>query len=105
MSFRVLLTPRAAQDLDRLYDFIIERESASDTPDPSNADRALQALRDGIATLRSSPFTCRKAGRSPFLRELVVSFGRAGYVVLFEIADGDTLIIAAVRHQREDDYR
>jgi plasmid stabilization system protein ParE len=64
----------------------------------------MAALRAGIATLRTSPFTCRKAGQSPFLRELVVSFGRSGYVALFEIEDDSHVAVLAVRHQLEDDY-
>jgi hypothetical protein len=51
------------------------------------------------------PYTCRKAelghGR---LRELIVPFGVAGYIVLFEIVD-DAVVVGAVRHQREEDYR
>jgi len=31
-------------------------------------------------------------------------FGSSGYVALFEIANAHEVIIAAVRHQREDDY-
>jgi plasmid stabilization system protein ParE len=38
------------------------------------------------------------------LRELVISFGGAGYVALFEIEDNETVTVLAVRHQREDDY-
>jgi hypothetical protein len=37
------------------------------------------------------------------LRELMIPFGSAGCVVLFQIEDGHTVIIAAVRHQREED--
>ena len=62
------------------------------------------ALHAGIATLKSSPFTCRKAGDSPFLRELIVPFGRSGYVALFEIENDYTVTVVAIRHQREDDY-
>ncbi|REN15088.1 type II toxin-antitoxin system RelE/ParE family toxin, partial [Mycobacterium tuberculosis] len=51
-----------------------------------------------------SPFTCRKAGDSPFIRELVIPFGASGYVALFEIEASDSIVVAAVRHQREDDY-
>ena len=43
-------------------------------------------------------------GSSPFLRELIIPFGSSGYVALFEIVDNRTVIIGAVRHQREDDY-
>jgi plasmid stabilization system protein ParE len=64
----------------------------------------ITALRAGIATLQSSPFTCRKAGNSPFLRELIIPFGRSGYVALFEIENNSTVAVVAVRHQLEDDY-
>jgi plasmid stabilization system protein ParE len=64
----------------------------------------LTAIRAGFETLRSLPFTCRKAGDSPFLRELVISFGATGYIALFEILDEQEVVIAAVRHQHEDDY-
>lgn len=103
--FAVTLLDEAIADLRRLEDFAIERELASETPDWSTPQRALDALREGMRLLSWSPHTCRKAslgnGRS---RELVVPFGSAGYVVLFEIV-GEQVIVGAVRHQREDDYR
>ena len=46
----------------------------------------------------------RKAGRSPFLREWIVPFGRSGHVALFEIQDEANVAVLAVRHQLEDDY-
>lgn len=38
------------------------------------------------------------------MRELVIPFGAQGYVALFEIVDAYTVVIGAVRHQRESDY-
>ncbi len=64
----------------------------------------MTSLRACIATLKSSPFTCRKAGNSPFLKELIIPFGRSSYVALFEIEDESIVAVVAVRHQREDDY-
>lgn len=104
MSYRVRLTRAAKDDLDRLFDFVIERELARDGGDLDLAAQALTALRSGLATLKASPFTCRKAGRSPFLRELIIPFGRSGYVVLFEVEDAANITVLAVRHQLEDDY-
>jgi plasmid stabilization system protein ParE len=104
VTYRVRLTRQAQADLQRLFDFIIERELASSTGDLEVAERALTAIRTGFDTLRAMPFTCRKAGDSPFLRELVISFGATGYVALFEIIDEQEVVIAAVRRQREDDY-
>ena len=104
MSFRVRLTREAETDLERLFDFVLERELASDGGNLDLAERAVVAVRAGIATLKTSPFTCRKAGRSPFLRELLIAFGNSGYIALFEVEDAATVTILAVRHQREDDY-
>ena len=104
MTFQVQFTRTAQEDLERLFDFIIERELASATGDLGIADRALEAIRAGIQVLQTSPFTCRKASNSPFLRELVISFGSSGHVALFEIVSVHEVVIAAVRHQREDDY-
>ena len=104
MTFKVTFSEAAAQDLEELFDFALQRELDSDTGDLDVPERALQAIKDGMALLETSPFACRKAGNSPFVRELVIPFGRSGYVALFEIVDGNSVIVGAVRHQREDDY-
>jgi len=102
--FRVRLTLDAEADLERLFDFVLDRELAREGGDLELAEHALAAIRAGIATLKTSPFTCRKAGQSPFLRELIIPFGRSGYVALFEIEGVSEVVIAAVRHQLEEDY-
>jgi plasmid stabilization system protein ParE len=104
MRYTVEFSTAAADDLERLFDFVIQREVDSETGDLDVPDRALQTIKNGIGFLRSSPFACRKAGDSPFLRELVIPFGSSGYVALYEIVDDHTVVIGAVRHQREDDY-
>ena len=104
MRYRVQFSEAADQDLERLFDFALQRELDSESGDLDVPDRALQAIKDAVAFLRSSPFSCRKVGTSPFVRELVITFGRSGYVALFEIVDDKTVIIGAIRHQREDDY-
>jgi plasmid stabilization system protein ParE len=104
MKYRVEFSPAARDDLERLYDFALQRELESETGDLDIPDRALRAIESGIAFLQSFPFACRKSGSSPFVRELVIPFGSAGFVALFDIVDSQTVIIGAVRHQREDDY-
>src|ERR1700754_4043536 len=97
MSYEVRYTEAALTDLRRLMDFVEATDSVL-------ADRALDAIVRASALLESFPFTCRKAAPdNPFLRELVVSFGATGYVALFDIA-GSQVTIAALRHQREDDF-
>jgi plasmid stabilization system protein ParE len=104
VTFNVRLTREAEADIERLFDFVLEREVARDGGELELAQEALVAMRAGIATLQTSPFTCRKAGRSPFLRELVIPFGHSGYIALFEVEDAATVTVLAVRHQLEDDY-
>ncbi len=62
-------------------------------------------IRKGMRMQSWSPYSCRRgelgSGRS---RELIVPFGGTGCVVLFEIV-GDKVIVGAVRHHREQDYR
>ena len=96
-NFRIRFTKRAEADLIRLYDFLLESDIAA-------AEKALGAIRSGLALLAFSPFACRKvAPHMPRHRELVIPFGKAGYVALFEIDDAKTVTIIAIRHQREYD--
>ena len=98
MSFRVRFTLAAKADLERLYGFLVEH-------DVEAAERALDVIDRAWSILEEFPFSCRKAEDSnPFVREIVIPFGSAGYVALFEIEDQQTVIVLAVRHQREDDY-
>lgn len=98
MSYRVRYTRQVRDDLLRLYAYLLERDLQA-------ADRARAAIRKGIELLQEFPFTCRKAiPDNPFLREMVIPFGAAGYVALFEIENNETVTILAIRHQREEDY-
>lgn len=82
----------------RLYRFLLERDAQA-------AARALEAIEQGVSVPRNFPFSCRKAdAANPFLRELIISFGAWGYVMLFEIEYSEQVTILAVRHQREDDH-
>ncbi len=99
MSFRVRFTLEAKADLERLYGFLVEH-------DVEAAERALHVIDRAWTILEEFPFSCRKAEDSnPFVREIVIPSGSAGYVALFEIEDRQSVTVLAVRHQREDDYR
>lgn len=104
MSFAVLFSTAADEDLQRIFDFLLLRELDSETADLDIPEKAIQAIQSGISLLRSSPFACRKVGDSSFVRELIITFGSTGYVALFEIINETTVIIGAIRHLREEDY-
>jgi plasmid stabilization system protein ParE len=97
-TYSVRFTKRAEADLLRLYDFLL------DAADFKTAERALLAISAAIQLLSFSPFSCRKlVSHLPRHRELIIPFGAAGYVALFEINDASTVTILAIRHQREHD--
>jgi plasmid stabilization system protein ParE len=66
--------------------------------------RSKNAITTAVDSLSRSPFIYRKAGQSPFPRELLIPFGHSVYVALFEIENARAVTILAVRHQLEDDY-
>jgi hypothetical protein len=37
-------------------------------------------------------------------RELIIPFGGAGYVALYEIVSESKVVLLAIRHQLEEDY-
>ncbi|GAA0691383.1 type II toxin-antitoxin system RelE/ParE family toxin [Dyella marensis] len=97
MTCRVRFTEEARDDLLRCFDILLSRDRHA-------AGRALAAVAKATELLKDFPYACRKADESdPFLRELLIGFGDAGYVALFEIR-GSEVHVLAVRHQREDDY-
>jgi plasmid stabilization system protein ParE len=102
VSFVVRYSASARDDLTRLYEYLLDRATTAE--DLELAERALSAITAAVDSLGRSPFIYRKAGSSPFLRELLIPFGSSGYVALFEIEDASTVTILAVRHQVEDDY-
>lgn len=103
MRFIVQTTDSAKEDLELLTDALLER--AETAADFDYAMIAVQAIGSAIGGLARSALRCRKAGdgHDPFLRELVIPFGHTGYIALFEVV-GDMVLVAAIRHQREDDY-
>lgn len=98
MSHQLRFAATSLEDIERLYRLLAEQNIPA-------AEAALIALEKAWDLLRSFPFSARKAAiDNPLLRELLISFGGAGYVALFEIDDEHTITVLAVRHQREDDY-
>lgn len=104
MRFTVRWSATALADLERLHDFLLQRASVIE--DLDLADQALIAIQSAADDLLArTPFSFRKAARSPLWRELVIPFGSTGYVALHEIRPAaDLVIVHAVRHQREEDY-
>jgi plasmid stabilization system protein ParE len=71
MSFVVELSPTAEADLERLFEFVLDRAETAE--DLDRAQAAIDAVR-AIAhrQLAMTPFSFRKAATSPVQRELII---------------------------------
>lgn len=105
MTFSVRFAPEAEDDLLRLFDLLLEQ--ARTTQELDRAQAVVEALGTSLShQLALNPFAFRKAGdgRRSTRRELIMPAGATGYVALYEIEGPDSVVVLAVRHQREDDY-
>ena len=94
---RWLLAPEAADDLERLADFLQET-------DAERAIETIDLILDALAILEHHPRMGRPLPLG--LRELIISRGRSGYQALYSYDEAaDMALILAERHQRERDYR
>ena len=94
---RLVWTLKALAGLDRAYRFLAEK-------DEDAAIMALDAIDRGSLALQDFPNAGRPADDlDPEHRELLIPFGAAGYVLIYEVV-GDAVHILAIRHQREAGY-
>lgn len=103
MTFKVEFTPEAEADLDRMFDFLLER--AETVVDAMRAYQAIEAVRTAANShLSITPYSYRKVGVRPTLRELIVPFGSTGYILRFDIRTPELVLVIGARHQREEDF-
>ena len=94
---RLIWSPPALQDVQRLYRFLAEKNIDA-------ARRAVKALRQGVKLIAHQPGIGRPADEmEPQYREWLIGFGDSGYIALYRF-DGKTAVILAVRHQKEAGY-
>lgn len=90
-------SPAALLSVQRLYRFLVEK-------DRDAAQAAVGAIRKYAAILEKFPNAGRPAADlEPEHRELLIPFGGSGYVLVYEV-QAETLLVLAVRHQKEAGY-
>lgn len=91
---RLIWTPPALRDVQRLYRFLA----------PKNLDaakRAVKAIRRAVQVLEQQPGLGRPVEDIPEeFREWIIDFGDSGYVARYRIGQ-DAVTILAVRNQKE----
>ena len=94
---RLIWTPPALSDVQRLHGFLASRDSDA-------ARRAVKAIRAGVKILAHQPQIGRPVeDMDPEFREWLIDFGNSGYAVLYRF-DGETIALLALRHQKEAGY-
>lgn len=92
----VVYSENALANLERAFAFLAEHE-------PSLAPDAAVAIRNAVEILSDHPLIGRRAEGE--IRELVISYGKTGYVALYRFLPSQNMVrILAIRHQRELDY-
>jgi plasmid stabilization system protein ParE len=93
---KIIVAQAAAADLARLHDFLADKS-------PAAANRAAAALIVAIRSLDTFPERGRPFGSN--IRELVVPFGRSGYVLRYAFREHDDEVVVLriwqSREQRE----
>ncbi len=91
----VVVSRAAAADIERLYQFLADKDAGV-------ARRAATLIDNAVRSLAYLPQRARPAG-IPGVRELIVPFGRSAYVLRYAyFASRDEIVILRIWHGREE---
>ena len=91
---RLIWTPSALLDVQRLYRFLAVKN-------PAAARRAVKAIRQGVKVLKQQPRVGRPVEEMDNeYRDWIIDFGDSGYVARYRV-DPQFVSVLAVRHQKE----
>ncbi|MHC3016160.1 type II toxin-antitoxin system RelE/ParE family toxin [Klebsiella pneumoniae] len=93
---QLIYSRHAVADLERLTDFLLEKE-------PAAAMETVELISEAVQILENHPLVGRSVEQG--MRELIISRGQTGYVALYSYeAEHDAVLVLAIRHQREAGY-
>jgi plasmid stabilization system protein ParE len=94
---QVVYSAKALANLERTFALLAQR-------DPHGAIAAARAIRHSVEMLGAHPLLGRRVHGE--VRELVISYGRTGYVALYRFVPArDEVRVLAIKYQRELGYR
>lgn len=95
---RLILTEAAVAGVDRCRAFLADKDQQA-------AIKAGREIAERLYQLERRPGIGRPFAPGSDLRELVIGFGRSGYVCLYRHdEEHDLVVVLAFRHQREAGY-
>jgi plasmid stabilization system protein ParE len=90
---QIIYSDEAFADFERIIEFLLEASSAG-------ASGIVANIQSAISILADHPLIGRK--RDSFRRELIISYGRSGYVAMYRYDEAyDVVRILRIRHQHE----
>ena len=90
---KVVYSARALEHIERAFQFLRDKN-------PDATLSAVEAIQSAVDNLAAHPLVGRRVAGE--LRELIISYGRSGYVALYRfVVSRDEVRILAIRHQRE----
>jgi hypothetical protein len=90
---RIVFSPKALQDLERLTDFLIQT-------DKNAALTTIELIKEAIQILSQHPYIGRTFDLH--IRELIISRAKSGYVAMYSFDERkNTILICSIRHQKE----
>lgn len=91
---KVIVSQAARADLARLHAFLAEKN-------PAAADRVASVLIPAIQSIEAFP-RCGRLTAAPNVRELIIPFGRSGYVLRYAHSpEMDEAVVLRIAHGRE----
>ncbi len=91
MKFRIIVSPAAARDVNRLEAWLLDK-------DPASASRVGEVLENAIASLDEMPE--RGRALTPTTRELNAKLGRSIYVIRYRVMRRQ-VVVTRIIHGRE----
>jgi plasmid stabilization system protein ParE len=89
----ILYSSDAVSDSDRVRIFLEIRN-------PQAAIRAMRAIRSALARVEATPYI-GKPTKDPDIRQIVVRFGRYGYIVRYRVLPDEAIFVTRIWHGRE----
>lgn len=90
---QIIYSDDAFADFERIIEFLLEAS-------PTSASDIVMNIQSGISILTDHPLIGRK--RDAFRRELVISYGRSGYIAMYRYDPAYGIVrILRIKHQRE----
>ena len=91
---KIIWLPEALDDIERMYDFLVEKN-------PAAARNAVLCIKAAAHQLRNFPEIGRRMDEDTDRREVFAAFGAGAYVIRYRLSAASEVVVIRVWHSRE----